>query len=99
MIFYLCFTAKPSELNKSDSLFAKFKPAAGSWECEVCLVQNKSDDNKCVACQTPKPLKFFKHPPGDWVCDTCLVNNKASAVNCVACNYVRPGPPRTQAGL
>ncbi|XP_045157450.2 LOW QUALITY PROTEIN: nuclear pore complex protein Nup153-like [Mercenaria mercenaria] len=89
-------TPKPSELNKSDSLFAKLKPAAGTWECEVCLVQNKSDDNSCVACQTPKPLKFFKHPPGDWTCDTCLVNNKESAVNCVACNYARPGPPRTQ---
>jgi hypothetical protein len=93
------FTAKPSELNKSDSLFDKYKPAAGSWACDVCQIQNKSDDNKCVACQTPKPLTFFKHPPVDWICNGCLSNNKASAVNCEECNNARPGPPCTQAGL
>ncbi|KAG9465300.1 hypothetical protein GDO78_018538 [Eleutherodactylus coqui] len=27
----------------------------GSWECDVCLVQNKAEDNKCIACTTPKP--------------------------------------------
>ncbi|XP_060713200.1 nuclear pore complex protein Nup153 isoform X1 [Tachysurus vachellii] len=33
----------------------KFKPAAGSWNCGTCLVQNKSSDKKCVACQAPQP--------------------------------------------
>ncbi|XP_060569113.1 glutamine-dependent NAD(+) synthetase-like isoform X2 [Ruditapes philippinarum] len=92
-------SAKPSELNKSDSLFDKFKLAAGSWACDVCRIQNKSDDNKCVACQTPKPLTLFKHPPVDWICNGCLSNNKASAVNCEECNNARPGPPCTQAGV
>ncbi|XP_052244426.1 serine-rich adhesin for platelets-like isoform X2 [Dreissena polymorpha] len=82
---------------RTDSLFAKFKPASGQWECEVCLLQNKPDDTKCVACQTSKPLKVFKQPAGDWTCDTCLVVNKETAANCVACTYARPGPPRTQA--
>ncbi|XP_069586939.1 nuclear pore complex protein Nup153 isoform X2 [Ranitomeya imitator] len=27
----------------------------GSWECDVCLVQNKAEDGKCIACTTPKP--------------------------------------------
>lgn len=98
MLHYLFCAAKPSETEKSDSLFEKLKPVAGTWECEMCLVQNMKDAKACVACQTPKPLKFFKHPPGDWTCDTCLVSNKETAVNCVACNYARPGPPRTQAG-
>ncbi|KAL4237068.1 hypothetical protein ACF0H5_005452 [Mactra antiquata] len=89
-------STKSTDLNKSDSLFSKFKPPSGQWECEVCLVQNKSDVSKCVACQSPKPLKAFKHPPGDWVCDTCLVNNKETDINCVACNYTRPGAQRTQ---
>ena len=77
---------------------AKFKPSAGQWECEVCLVQNKADVTTCLACTTPKPLKFFKPPAGDWTCDTCLVSNKESAISCIACSCARPGPPRTQAG-
>lgn len=32
-----------------------FKKPEGSWDCDVCLVQNKAADVECVACQTPKP--------------------------------------------
>uniref|UniRef100_A0A4W5LMV7 Nuclear pore complex protein Nup153 n=1 Tax=Hucho hucho TaxID=62062 RepID=A0A4W5LMV7_9TELE len=34
------------------ALFAK---PAGSWDCDTCLVQNKPDAVKCVACETAKP--------------------------------------------
>jgi Ca2+-binding EF-hand superfamily protein len=27
----------------------------GSWKCETCMVTNKADDTKCVACETPRP--------------------------------------------
>ncbi|XP_043830940.1 nuclear pore complex protein Nup153 isoform X2 [Dromiciops gliroides] len=33
----------------------KFKPAVGTWDCDTCLVQNKPEATKCVACETPKP--------------------------------------------
>ncbi|NXT44966.1 NU153 protein, partial [Pelecanoides urinatrix] len=33
----------------------KFKKPKGSWECAVCLVLNKAEDSKCVACQSEKP--------------------------------------------
>lgn len=33
----------------------KFKKPEGSWDCEVCLVENKADSNKCVACESAKP--------------------------------------------
>ncbi|XP_068948570.1 nuclear pore complex protein Nup153 [Petaurus breviceps papuanus] len=33
----------------------KFKPAVGTWDCDTCLVQNKAEATKCVACETPKP--------------------------------------------
>uniref|UniRef100_A0A8C0XNY7 Nuclear pore complex protein Nup153 n=2 Tax=Castor canadensis TaxID=51338 RepID=A0A8C0XNY7_CASCN len=33
----------------------KFKPAVGTWDCDTCLVQNKPEAIKCVACETPKP--------------------------------------------
>ncbi|XP_060630830.2 nuclear pore complex protein Nup153 isoform X1 [Anolis sagrei] len=32
----------------------KFKKAAGTWDCDTCLVQNKPESTKCVACETPK---------------------------------------------
>ncbi|KAK9403516.1 putative nuclear pore complex protein [Crotalus adamanteus] len=33
----------------------KFKKPEGSWDCETCLVQNKADATKCVACESSKP--------------------------------------------
>ncbi|XP_036422518.1 nuclear pore complex protein Nup153 isoform X2 [Colossoma macropomum] len=33
----------------------KFKKPEGSWECDVCSVQNKAEDQQCVACQSAKP--------------------------------------------
>lgn len=32
----------------------KFKPAAGSWACAVCLIRNDADKLACVACGTNK---------------------------------------------
>lgn len=37
------------------SLAAKFAPPADAWSCDTCMVQNKSTDNACVACKSPKP--------------------------------------------
>lgn len=33
----------------------KLKNPEGSWDCEICLVQNKADDVKCVTCKSAKP--------------------------------------------
>ncbi|KAG7237790.1 hypothetical protein INR49_031803 [Caranx melampygus] len=33
----------------------KFKKPEGAWECDTCMVQNKAEDTKCVACTSPKP--------------------------------------------
>ncbi|NXK91679.1 NU153 protein, partial [Formicarius rufipectus] len=33
----------------------RFKPAPNTWDCDTCLVQNKPEATKCVACETPKP--------------------------------------------
>lgn len=32
-----------------------FKPKAGSWECQTCLIRNNKESEKCVSCETPKP--------------------------------------------
>ncbi|XP_019946267.2 nuclear pore complex protein Nup153 isoform X1 [Paralichthys olivaceus] len=33
----------------------KFKKPEGAWECGTCLVENKAEDTKCVACTSAKP--------------------------------------------
>ncbi|XP_067469150.1 nuclear pore complex protein Nup153 isoform X2 [Thunnus thynnus] len=33
----------------------KFKKPEGAWECDTCMVQNKAEDTKCVACMSAKP--------------------------------------------
>ncbi|NXG74924.1 NU153 protein, partial [Baryphthengus martii] len=33
----------------------KFKPSPNTWDCDTCLVQNKPEATKCIACETPKP--------------------------------------------
>ena len=37
------------------SLSEMFKPAEGSWACDMCLVNNKKEDAQCAACSTPNP--------------------------------------------
>lgn len=33
----------------------KFKPAAGSWSCPVCMLSNAADCSRCPACEAVKP--------------------------------------------
>lgn len=37
------------------SLAKKFAPPSGSWECGSCMLSNKGECDKCVACETPRP--------------------------------------------
>ena len=52
---------KPSDTNtdkaagSTKSIFAKFAPKSGSWECDTCLVNNVESAEKCVACMSPNP--------------------------------------------
>jgi len=36
-------------------LLEKWKPKEGSWECDIYMVRNNSDDVECAACGSPKP--------------------------------------------
>ncbi|MEE6464849.1 hypothetical protein FKM82_006385 [Ascaphus truei] len=54
----------------------KFKVASGTWDCDTCLVQNKPEVTKCVACETPKP--------GTGVKPAMLLAPTTKAVNSVA---------------
>lgn len=42
-------------LTADKDLMKQFKKPEGSWSCDLCYLQNKPDDGKCVACETPRP--------------------------------------------
>lgn len=46
---------KPAPSASGTGFGDKFKPAVGTWDCDTCLVQNKPEAIKCVACETLKP--------------------------------------------
>ncbi|KAM6899874.1 nuclear pore complex protein Nup153 [Xenentodon cancila] len=48
-------TATPPVPTSFSGFGDKFKKPEGAWECETCLVQNKAEHTKCVACMAPKP--------------------------------------------
>ena len=31
------------------------KEPTGTWECDTCMVFNKAESSKCVACESPRP--------------------------------------------
>ncbi|KAK8396428.1 hypothetical protein O3P69_005465 [Scylla paramamosain] len=39
----------------ASSLAMMFKPALGSWKCDMCLLTNKQEAAQCVACTSPNP--------------------------------------------
>ena len=58
-----CSASKPSssssllagEAKSRSSIFPALAPPSDSWTCDTCLVPNKAQDVKCVACSTAKP--------------------------------------------
>uniref|UniRef100_A0A3Q3JKH9 Nuclear pore complex protein Nup153 n=1 Tax=Monopterus albus TaxID=43700 RepID=A0A3Q3JKH9_MONAL len=61
---YVCCKAPQPNSTPSKSADSKPSPAsfgtmftkpAGTWDCDTCLVLNKPDAVKCVACETAKP--------------------------------------------
>lgn len=50
-------TGKTTQDTSTSDLMQKFRPEAGTWTCDSCLLQNKADTSQCVACQTPKPTE------------------------------------------
>ncbi|XP_068685132.1 E3 SUMO-protein ligase RanBP2-like [Montipora foliosa] len=46
---------KEDKPEKQEDILAKFRPAEGSWECDICFLRNGSDKMQCAACANPKP--------------------------------------------
>lgn len=84
----------------------EFKLSVNMWECTSCMVRNKNQDDKCVACYTQKPgnnntntASFTnskldissKSPQDTWECDTCWIRNSNAVDRCAACEARKPG--------
>jgi len=103
-----------SASNKTDEpapkgdLMSMFKPKAGTWSCDTCMVSNPADKDKCVACETVKPgaktgekpkndlMSMFKPKTGTWSCEVCMVSNPADKDKCLACETLKPGAKKTE---
>ncbi|CAL4133606.1 unnamed protein product, partial [Meganyctiphanes norvegica] len=46
---------KPTASAKQQSLAEMFKKPEGSWECQMCLLNNGPEAVKCASCETPNP--------------------------------------------
>ncbi|KAL9873899.1 nuclear pore complex protein Nup153-like isoform 1-T1 [Glossina fuscipes fuscipes] len=87
----------------SSSFGSQFKKNADEWECEVCLIRNKQESNKCIACETSRKGSssilvadkgfgdLFKLKSNVWECSKCLVTNNIEANYCIACHNKKPG--------
>ena len=97
------FASSIAQVSQIKLLSSKFSKPESSWDCSTCLINNKSDSEKCVACETPKPkLIAHKQLPslqpklnivtsgGSWSCQTCLVSNKECDEKCIACTAMKP---------
>uniref|UniRef100_A0A6P4F2Q9 Nuclear pore complex protein Nup153 n=1 Tax=Drosophila rhopaloa TaxID=1041015 RepID=A0A6P4F2Q9_DRORH len=47
------FPLVTNNLSSGSGFGTAFKPKANTWECQTCLVMNKSEAAECIACQTP----------------------------------------------
>ncbi|XP_066250779.1 nuclear pore complex protein Nup153 [Euwallacea similis] len=90
-------TSKPVVTNTSFKFNAKFSNPPETWECPTCMIRNKNEDTKCVACEALKPGSqgsgfgsAFGIKNGEWECQVCMVRNKAEADKCQCCETRNP---------
>nr|NP_001097002.1 nucleoporin 153kD, isoform D [Drosophila melanogaster]ABW09433.1 nucleoporin 153kD, isoform D [Drosophila melanogaster] len=79
----------------------RFKKSTTAWECDACMLSNKAEASKCIACETPRKTvapKVNNFSPlitnaksNEWECSVCLVRNKVEVSKCVACESAKPG--------
>lgn len=75
-------SGKPILSSSGTGFGDKFKPAVGTWDCDTCLVQNKPEAIKCVACETPKPGTGVKRVLTLPVASESAVTVAASSSSC-----------------
>ncbi|XP_059544697.1 nuclear pore complex protein Nup153 isoform X4 [Myotis daubentonii] len=75
-------SVKPTLSASGTGFGDKFKPAIGTWDCDTCLVRNKPEAIKCVACETPKPGTGVKRVLTLPVASESAVTVAASSSSC-----------------
>ncbi|XP_008144306.2 nuclear pore complex protein Nup153 isoform X1 [Eptesicus fuscus] len=75
-------SGKPTLSASGTGFGDKFKPAIGTWDCDTCLVHNKPEAIKCVACETPKPGTGVKRVLTLPVASESAVTVAASSSSC-----------------
>ncbi|XP_075157223.1 nucleoporin 153 isoform X2 [Haematobia irritans] len=47
-------TVTPAISSSTMSFGQQFKKSSTEWECDTCMIRNKEENTKCVACETPR---------------------------------------------
>ena len=75
-----------------EDLMARLKTVEGTWDCDICLVRNDSDEVECVACSSKKPgtkLREGQRAP------RCLLGSSAASLSGTGFSL---GSPQTSKG-
>lgn len=76
----------PKNACETDCLFVLFLGSvtagttvknSGPWQCDTCLINNKEEATKCIACETPRPGSkstsgLYNIPAGVLRCFKCF---------------------------
>ncbi len=76
-------TAKKSE--EGADLFAKFKPKVGSWDCEMCLVNNTAEVRKT------RHFVPLDKKSSCYLVMACVMTSSIQATACASCGTPKPG--------
>lgn len=102
------------EVTSSSSVsLDKFRPAPGTWECGLCMIRNKSDAMRCIACETIRtfvgsvsfnmaattacPEIQSSASEDMWDCSSCHEHNPCCVAMCGKCLVARTGQSLSQA--
>ncbi|PNF42978.1 hypothetical protein B7P43_G09582 [Cryptotermes secundus] len=102
---YCTDKAELKEVDSSSISLDKLKPAPEIWECGDCMIHNRIDDTKCLACKAPRtsagsltstaastpecPRIQVSASDVMWECSSCHVHNLYSATVCSKCLVAR----------
>ena len=91
---------KEKSTEKKEVDLSTFLPKPGNWTCDVCMISNPGDKEKCLACETPQPraksscddlMSKFMPSKTNWTCDACMISNTNDKDKCVACETLKVG--------
>eukprot|EP01083_Nonionella_stella_P244004 849722_1 len=75
--------------NSNPLIKPQSKQTNKNWNCVMCTLENNSNNDHCVMCNGPSPIKHDLW--GKRICQVCNTINSAEKINCKNCNQKLTG--------